>query len=168
MLLHHRCTNRNLKKVSFKTQKEKAHESAVIDLCVYAFSVSFPLFYSLLHLSASVAHTCFISHSSGLVSSSPAFDHWLVRELACAFTSQNWLKPCDTEKPARTNPLPGSWDNSSLLILLKQLSIIVDLVSVRVKCCCCSSGCRFSHRTDGVLDKDHHSWRQEITGLLRL
>lgn len=168
MLLHHRCTNRNLKKVSFKTQKEKAHESAVIDLCVYAFSVSFPLFYSLLHLSASVAHTCFISHSSGLVSSSLAFDHWLVRELASALAAQNLQNRCDTWKPARTNPLPGTWVDCSLLILLKKLSFFVDLVTVCVKCCSCSSGCRFSHWTDGVLGKDHHSWRQEITRLLRL
>ncbi len=165
MLVHHACLNTwGTSKAFFQESKRTSPWK-----CCHWFMCLWILcqFFSLLHLSASVAHTCFLSHSSGLVSSSLAFDHWLVRELACAFTAQNLQNPCDTEKP-RTNHLPGTWVDCSLLILLKQLSFIVDLVTVCVKCCSCSSGCRFSHWIDGVLGKDHHSWRQEITRLLRL
>lgn len=75
---------------------------------------------------------------------------------------------CDIEKPARKILCLALEFNCSLLILLKLLSCIVDPVTARVKCCSWFSRCRLSRRPDGVLGKDHNSWRQETTRLLWL
>lgn len=88
----------------------------------------------------------------------------LACQRACAFRAQNVQKPPVIEKPARK----VLEFNCSLLILLKHLSCVADLVTAHVKCSSWFSGCRLSHRSDGVLGKDHNSWGQGTTRLLWL
>lgn len=153
------------KKLGFFSGKKENKPMKVLSLIyVCAFSVSFLCtFFLLFLLSASVTHTCFLSRSSGLVSSSLAFDHWIVREPSELRMYKNtlWYR-----KACKENPLALEFNCS--LLLLKQLSCVVDRVTTHVKCCSWFSGCRLCHRSDGVLDKDHNSRGQGTTRLLWL